>query len=122
MLGLAVLTGSLLQEDKRKEKDYEVQNDGSGGIGWGLCCGHGSGDGVEWGDGCGWGEDGGGGAGAASYPAEGLQPDSDGRGHCSAAERRAGNENGGDWAEYVAVGYRGAEVLAHLQTLRGRLA
>ena len=41
------------QEDKAKEKDYEVQNDRSGGIGRGVCCGHGGGDGVGWGDG--WG-------------------------------------------------------------------
>jgi hypothetical protein len=74
-LRLAVLRGSLSQEEEGKEKDYEGQNDGSGGIGWGVCCGHGGGDGVGWGDGCGAGEDAGsGGAGTASYPAEGLQP------------------------------------------------
>src|SRR4029077_9540003 len=54
--------------------------------------------------------------------AEGHQPDGDGRGHHFAAERSAGNENAGDWAEYVAVGYGGGEVLADLQPLRKGLA
>jgi len=95
----------LWQEDKGKEKDYAVQNDGSGGIGWGVCCGHAGGDGAEWGNDCGGGEDAGsGGAGATGYPAEGHQPNGVGRGHCFAAERYTGNENAGDWAEYVAVG------------------
>src|ERR1700722_5073086 len=111
---LAALAGSLSQEDKGEEKDYEVQNYGSGGIGWGVCCGHGGGDGVGWGDGGG----GGGGAGAASYRAEDHQPDGDGRGHCVAAERSTCDQNAGDWAEYVAVGGGGAEVLADLQPLR----
>ena len=43
-LGLDVLAGSLWQPDKGKEKYYEAQNDGSGGIGRGVCCWHGGGD------------------------------------------------------------------------------
>jgi len=59
---------------------------------------------------------------AASYPEEGLQPDGDGRGHRFASARYASKENASDWAEHVTVGYGGAEVLAHLQALRERLA
>jgi len=63
---------SLWQEDKGEEKDYEEQNDGSGEIGWGVCCGHGGGDGVGGGDGCGGGEDPvGGGAGGSKLPCRG---------------------------------------------------
>src|SRR5580704_9604308 len=53
-LGLAVLAGSLCQEHKGKEKDYEARNDGSGGIGRGVCCGHVGGDGFGWGNGWSW--------------------------------------------------------------------
>src|SRR5246127_45593 len=85
----------------------------AGGVVWGVVGGGAVGGG-------GGGE--GGGAGAASYRAEGHQPDDDGRGHCFAAERSTCNENAGDWAEYVAVGDGGAEVLADLQPLREGLA
>src|SRR5580700_439193 len=117
----ALLLFSLVLGGKRakvKRKIYEAQNDGSGGIGRGVCCGHGGGDGVEWGDS--WG--GGSGAAAASYRAEGHLTDGVGRGHCYAAPRSACDENAGDWAEYGAVGNGGAEVLADLQPLRKRLA
>ena len=60
--------------------------------------------------------------GQQSYPEGGLQPDGDGRGHRFASARYTSKENASDWAEYVTVGYGGAEVLAHLQALRGRLA
>ena len=70
-----------------------MQNDGSGGIGWGVCCGHGGGDGVGWRDGCGGEDAGGSGAGAATHRAEGHQPDGDGRGHYFAAARSTDNEN-----------------------------
>jgi hypothetical protein len=49
--------------DKRtkvRSNVMERQNDGSGGVGWGVCCGHGGNNGVGWGDGCGAGEDAGG--------------------------------------------------------------
>src|SRR5271169_6427097 len=95
---------------------------GSGGIGWGVCRGHAGGDGAEWGDARSGGEYAGGGAGAAGYPAEGHQPDRVGRGHCFVTEGYTGNEDASDRAEYVAVGSGGGEVLAHLQTLRGRFA
>src|SRR4029077_18515101 len=123
MHGLAVLRGSLSQGDRGKEKDYEVQNNGSGGIGRGVRRGHGGGDRVGRRNGGGGGEDArGSGAGAASYRAEGHQPDGDGRGHCFAAARSTGYENASDRAEYVAVGRGGAEVLADLQPLREGLA
>ena len=65
---------------------------------------------------------GGGMAGAASYRAEGHQPDGDGRGHHFAATRFAGKENAGNWAEYVPFRYGGSKVLAYLQPLREGLA
>jgi len=106
-----------------KEKDYEEQSDGSGGIGCRLCCGDGCGDGAGWGDRCRGREDAGGeDPGAASYRAEGHEPDRDGRGHCFAAARYTRNETAGDGPEHGAVGWRSRKVLAHLQTLRGRLA
>src|SRR5580704_2915442 len=117
----ALLLFSLVLGGKRakvRRKIYEAQNDGSGGIGRGVCCGHGGGDGVGWGDR--WG--GGSGAAAASYRAEGHLADGVGRGHCFAAPRSACDENAGDWGEYVAVGSGGAEVLADLQPLREGLA
>jgi len=108
---------SVVPSGKRtgKEQDHELQNDGSGGIGWGVCCGHGGRDSVECCDGCRGGED----AGTANCSEEGHEPDSDGRGHCFAAAGYTGNENAGDWAEHVADGSGGGKVLARLQTLRG---
>src|SRR6202050_1796409 len=106
------------QEDRAKEKDHEVQNDGSGGVGCGVCCGHGGGDGAGCWHGRGEDEDAGGSGAAAGYRAEGHQPECDGRGHRFAAERSTGDENASDWGVYVAVGYRGAEILANLYPLR----
>src|SRR5580692_1612378 len=104
---------------KCKEKDYEVQNDGGDGIGWGVCCGHGGGDGVGRGDGYGGDKDAGdGGAGAAVDRGEGHQPENNGRGHRFAAARFAGEENGGNWGEFVACGCGGGKVLADLLPLR----
>jgi len=55
-----------------REKDYEQQNDGTGGIGGGVSCRGGGRDGVGWRYGCGGSENAGGsGAGAASYRAQG---------------------------------------------------
>src|SRR5260370_28864075 len=88
-----------------KEKKYEEQTEGNGWIGWGVCCGHGGGDGLGW-MGCGRVENAGGeGPGAASYRAESHQPDDFGRGHHFAATRFAGKENAGNWAEYVPFRY-----------------
>ena len=56
-----------------KEKDYEVQNDGSGGISWGVCCGPGGGDGVGRRDGYGK-SPGDGGPRAGSDRAEVINP------------------------------------------------
>src|SRR5262249_3707032 len=65
---------------------------------------------------------GGEGPGAASYGAERHQPDDHGRGHRFAAARFTGEENAGNWAEYVPFRCRGAKVLAYLQPLREGLA
>src|SRR5271154_4284817 len=112
-IGPADLDCGALAEDK----DYERQT-GSGGIGRSVCCGDAGGDGARRGYGCGEGED----AAAASCRAAGHQPDGHGRGHCFAPPGFTGLENASDWPEYVAVRSRGREVLAHLQTLYGRLA
>src|ERR1700722_705055 len=82
-------------------------------MGWGICCGHGGGNGVGRGDGYG-----GEGAGARGNRGEGRQPDDNGRRHHFATARFAGQENAGNWAEYVAFGYGGPEILADLQPLR----
>src|ERR1700691_1377292 len=115
---LGVLAGFFWREDNGKEKDYEVQNDGSGGVGRGGCCGGAPGDG----GGRGGGRGGGSAAATASQGGEGDQPDGHRRGHCVAPERSTCHENAGDWAEHVAVGGRGREVLADLQSLREGLA
>src|SRR5260370_7717424 len=76
-----------------KEKKYEEQTEGNGWIGWGVCCGHGGGDGLGW-MGCGRVENAGGeGPGAASYRAERHHAADFRRGHPFSSPKFSAKQN-----------------------------